>query len=454
MFDKFKEIESNYDVENIRYRGEQVWSYLRTVYYWKSLENVTNEYANLRKENFITKLFKYIKQSFYGFSNWFQTYDYFVFAPTELRILNNNQYIDKSFEKIMEMLGYDNCLYIDQSNQEYIPIKKTPTLHIVSGRILTFSMALMTRISKLIFLRKKEIRILDEINKREKLKVDYPQIVIRFDIEKRIYKLFLNLYTPKVIFINCYYSNQSLVKAASELNIKVIEVQHGQIGENHFAYHLNKKLDNSFFPDILLTFSEYDKSMVERSQNNPFNKVVAVGRYALELIKAETIPQSLLEITKQYDKTVSISTQYTLESELAEFIKNIAKTNNNIGFLLSLRHFNKNYYDRFSMPSNVYLFKGEFSCYDILKVSDMHMTGYSTCAIEALFFKKKSILININNMAFKTMGNIKSENIYIIETEEEFQSIIKRDYVEEIDIIYANDYITNIRDFMYTNMNV
>lgn len=454
MFDKFKGIESNYSVEKIQYKGEQIWSYLRSAYYWKSLEEITREYTNTKKENIILILFKYLKQSFYGFKNWFKVYDYLVFGTTELRILNKNKYIDKSFEKIMEMVGYDKCLYIDQPSQNHMPIEKIPTNHIVSEKILLLFMALTTRVSKIFILNGIKISILEEINKKENLKVDYQQIIKRFNIEKRIYKLLLIFYNPKAIFINCYYCKQSLVKAASELNIKVIEVQHGQIGNSHFAYNLNKKLDNSFFPDILLTFGEYDKSMVERSQNNPFNKVVAVGRYSLELIKAETIPQSLLEITKQYVKTVSVSTQYTLESELAEFIKNIAKTNNNIGFLFSLRHFDKNYYDRFSLPSNVHLFKGKFSCYDLLKASDMHMTCYSTCGIETIFFKKKSILVNINNMAFKIMGNIKSENIYIIETEEEFQGIINRDYVEEIDIIYANDYITNIREFIDTNINV
>ena len=60
MFDIFKELEKNYSVEDIYYKNEQVWAYLRNTYFNHTIKHVTTDYSNSKKENFFKKLYKMI----------------------------------------------------------------------------------------------------------------------------------------------------------------------------------------------------------------------------------------------------------------------------------------------------------------------------------------------------------------------------------------------------------
>jgi hypothetical protein len=148
------------------------------------------------------------------------------------------------------------------------------------------------------------------------------------------------------------------------------------------------------------------------------------------------VPKELKQLAKKYDKVVSISTQYTVEKELAIFIKNVAEMKTNIGFFFSLRHYDKAFYEQFEMPKNVKFFYKEYSCYDILKASDYHCTVYSTCAQEAEYFNKVVIMANIDNMSNKFIEIKGSDNMYIVDNANSFIDILNKSYKEEKNIFY------------------
>ncbi len=449
MTEKFKSIEANYDVENIRYRGEQVWSYLRTAYYWKSLENVTNEYSNSKKESFLKKLYKMIKQSCYGFKSWFKRYDNLVFSDVGERININNQYIDKSFERLSELENKDEFLFIESTSEYHYSRNKVPTKNIVSYSMILLIFGFIIKLQSLFVKKIITIDQLEQINKENDLNVNYQKIILDFALRKNLMKIMFKIYRPKVIYLICYYCKETIIKAAKELNIQVIEVQHGLIGANHFAYNLNKELSTLFFPDILLTFGKHDKYILEHNKFKIYKNIYSVGSYGLELIKTIDTSLELIEIISNYHLSISVSTQYTVEDTLAEFIKVTAASNPNICFLLSLRQYDQKYYEKFDLPKNVYLFKDNYSCYEIIKSCDIHLTAYSTCAIEALFFIKKVILVDINGYASKFINSNISNSLYFIQNQIEFNEAICSKILHDDVSFYKSNYDENISLFLH-----
>ncbi len=448
MFNTFKNIESTYDVENISYKGEQVWAYLRNHYFAETIKSITTTYNDKNKSIFFRKGLGIVQKSLYGFGHWFRSYEYLVFSSS-----NNRQYIDgnyreKSFEKMMEIVGQDKFLLIEEASTAYYPKKLVPTKHIVSRNLLSLFSSLLTRTVTPFYKQDISIKLLDAMNDNENCKVDYQSIIIRFIIVKNFMKFFLKIYKPKVIFVSCYYGKQEIIKAAHELNIKVVEAQHGMIGSKHFAYNLNKKLQSAYFPDVLLSYGTYEKCIIEQNKNNPFTQIYALGSDALEQILQESIPKDLQGLVSKYRYSLSVSTQYTVEEEVALFVKSLALKHKDVCFMFSLRHFEKVYYEKLDLPKNIYLFKGEFSCYDILRVSNAHLSAYSTCALEALFFDKKSILYNIHNLATQIMGEITNENLYIIENENDFTKIYDKSLKEKQNELYKKNYEKNIKKFI------
>ena len=447
MYHKVKEIEHNYDVENIRYKGSYVWAYLRLSYYWKSIEEITCKSENKKKTFFIINWIQYFKKAFYGFFNWFHSYEYLFFSDTQERISFKNNYVDKSFEEIINNLGNEKCLCIDTPNPEHLSIDKIKN-NIVSHAMLKIIISISSKLSSIFNKVSINIKLLDTICTNENLYVDYALLIKRFDITVKCYTLLFKIYKPKAIFISCYYCNQAIIKAANDLNIETIEMQHGNIGDSHTAYNFYCNADKSFYPSTLLTYGEYDKNILSKSQYTPFENIVPVGNYNLELIEEQNISSELLALVSAYKTVVSISTQYIVEEKMAKFMKQVAIENEDTVFLFSLRHFSKSFYKQFDMPKNVFLFKGEYSCYEILRVSSIHMTCSSTCATEAFFFRKKIILVDIDELAIKSsFGSMNTSNISIIRDVEEFVKLDKK-YQDVENNFYVYEYSKRIESWV------
>lgn len=113
---------------------------------------------------------------------------------------------------------------------------------------------------------------------------NYPNIYSQselsyWDYFNRIYynciRLFLKITKCKLIAVNCgSYGEISapLIKAAHDLHIKVIEMQHGAITSEHAAYHADdfivKDLEYStYLPDSLYTFGKYWSRNIDWNYN-------------------------------------------------------------------------------------------------------------------------------------------------------------------------------------------
>lgn len=415
MVEKFEHIEKTYPVEKIIINNDYIWGYLRTSYFWKIFEDNSiqqQDYIKSKKKTFFQFSIFAISQSLYGLRNWFRSYEYIFFCDSDAKICIDGLWREKRFSRLIHYLQSDKCLYVENPISKHKAKDKIDIQYIVSKNIIKLIGFISLKFTKKSNL---TIDVLDKINNNEQVILDYNILITRFNLSVKIYTILFKIYKPKIIFVSCYESDQAILKAAHILGIKTVEMQHGVIGRKHFAYNMDKKFDVSFFPDELLTFGQYDKNIICNKPFSPYKQVHVVGSYALELLNSIPISKRLKALTEKYTKTISVSTQYTVEEKLAEYLKYFAKENENIGIFFSLRHYDKEYYKKYNFPDNIHLFYEDISCYEILNACDIHVTGNSTCGVEALTFKKVSIMIDFDNITKEYYDDIINNNLYIVD---------------------------------------
>lgn len=108
--------------------------------------------------------------------------------------------------------------------------------------------------------------------------------VLNFHKRTDFYHRFLKWKKPKLIFLEdaSYGSRLFILLNAKKLNIPVVELQHGFINEEHFAYRLGSGIENDdlnklFYPDYYFAYGKFWAESI----NIP-SKVVIIGNPYLE----------------------------------------------------------------------------------------------------------------------------------------------------------------------------
>ncbi|HEX6891888.1 MAG TPA: hypothetical protein VF141_14375 [Chryseolinea sp.] len=118
--------------------------------------------------------------------------------------------------------------------------------------------------------------------------------VLKYISSRRLYRSFITSKRPKVIFLEdaSYGNNAPILLAAKDNNIKVIELQHGFINNEHIAYNLGSGIADvsemgRYFPDYFFAYGRFWSNSINIpstriSIGNPFltqsvNKFESVG---------------------------------------------------------------------------------------------------------------------------------------------------------------------------------
>jgi len=454
-----KEIEGKYPVDTILVNGEQVWPYLRVAYdlqYVKQMSSQKGERPLWPGLSFLEKL-KRLPNILYGIRNWLGKYDYIAVSSTGERRLIGGKYFNRLLDPVIDKLGRDKVLYIE------IPI---PSLHriesIYTSKVVCYDvLELLAMIAESLTLKRYKIKnesILENINKEYDLSVDYLKVIKRFYARRMVFSLLFRMSKPKVVLLSCYYGVlQSAIKAAKDSGAKVIEFQHGSIGDAHPEYNVYAELDKSYFPDYLAVFGKKDLETLSNSRFIQPQHVYPVGSFYIEYVKTNHIPnENLVQRLKNYRVTIGITLAITAESWVIEFVCQAAVLDRDICYLLIPRHPQEEHYSSFELPDNVMIVKDE-NFYELMMLADFHATVYSTCAIEAPSLGVQNILINLDGLSKRFYGNILSDSrvTRFVDTPQEFVRTansferLDRDTIVELnkDLIAVN-YEENIRELL------
>ena len=196
------------------------------------------------------------------------------------------------------------------------------------------------------------------------------------------------------------------IKALKELNIPVIEMQHGVINSSHHAYNLYRDFGNNLFPDYLLTYGPKELEVFRGSNYfiNPTH-VFPVGYYFLEATnKFANTSEYEQKLRQRYKMIVVFSLQDPFEAYTFEFLEKTAALNPGICYLLVPRNADKTY-PEIEGKENMFI-ERNLNIYECLKIADFHATINSTCAIESLFFGVPNVLYDFKNWASDYYGEI------------------------------------------------
>lgn len=457
MINKLKDIEREYNVEKIVCNKIKIWPYLRLFIADKLLNNKKKIKEIKKQVTFIEKI-KILKLSFYGIINIFKKTDSILFATSKERKLLDGKYISKNIYLFYKYLK--KPLLIEHP-YDLIHYKRGD---IVEKRIisLSFFMVLAKIVSKVI---SKSLiisgeSIFDNICKRYAITIDLYKVSIDYLSFYYVYKIFFFVKKPKQIIISVYYGYGPVTKAARDLGIKVIEIQHGIIHEHHEAYCIFKNIDENFYPNIFLGFGEKDKKMlIEKNINYNLENIAVVGNYYLDILSNK---EALFNIKKynNFKYIVSFSSSLDDESYELSFLSKAASLDEKILYLFIPRRKIKEKYLKFQSKNLIIV--EDLNCNEIINISGMHLTNNSTCALEAVFCGLKNIYIDLeDDTRFINKELNEFNNLFFrVRTEQELVEMINVEYstkVNKIDLenfknfYYKKDTEKNIIDFLIKN---
>ncbi|GEM_PF-1634375 len=389
--------------------------------------------------NYILNNLKRFVNILYGFNYLFRKYKYVIFTSTlENRLIDDRQ-INKLFEPFINNVDSENVLIIET------PLK---TFHYKRSELKyknTVSSQFFKSFGDLILFFNKKIRqknlkienesLFKEIQNNFGFKTNYRSHISH--ILKLIYtlKIFYKIWKPRAILLSCYYIdlNYAAIYTAKINGIKTIEFQHGIINENHLAYNIEIKMDDSFFPDYFLSFGNYFSSKIDNGNFIDKKRIIPIGSYYLNYIKneyvlGESIKIQIDKFKKKYKYIVAFTSQWTVEAKSIDFLKKVLSISDQILIIYIPRYLNKDY-SSFDLPESLILMQSissKLDAYKVMKFSDIHSTVYSTCAFEAIALEKPNLLLNIDNLSKIHLNDLIKLNVntYCVDSPEEFVNII------------------------------
>lgn len=421
-----EEIERKYPVETITENGWQLWPYLRVCFYFHMVEQLTknNQKPGAAKARLLLRT---MRNCGYGIKNWFGQCDYLVFSDTlELKNMHN-LYTNRRINYILECLGEEKTLYVEIPRSKHYPQKCIKGRRIVSCSLLTLFAALLKRIRKCPVVHSNSV--FEAIKQEYHLDSNYPNLLKSFFSQYTVLRLVYKIYRPKLVIVSDHYTNIVFVKAAKDAGIRVVEAQHGNIGENHFAYYSPLNLDPSYYPDFLLAMGENEQIWLKK--HGLIKKVIPVGEYYLEYM-TENFQENknLAALITNYKYSVGISLQWTIEDETIAFINQCANLDENILYILIPREQLRNQ-RILNLPENI-VFGNTFggttlNFQEIILHCSFHATVYSSCALEAPSLGKQNIMIDLHGLSREYFGKIlaHSETTKFVETPEQFVQCVK-----------------------------
>tara|TARA_Y100000768_G_scaffold386098_1_gene373706 strand:- start:9718 stop:11034 length:1317 start_codon:yes stop_codon:yes gene_type:complete len=376
-----REIEYQYDVEKIVSNNIPIWQFLRNI--------ISDQPGDVKKINNLKKVYYLIKNKNWGNYRVSKKYKYVLFTDLREEVLENNQRFDKTSQNLIDLIVDDSIVVVNPSgkihphtsNYKYNHMSTSFFHYIRWKRGLVGSTKIENKNDLHLILKKYHIDI--DVNYYNRLFFTYVDI----------FSNWLKDVSPKAVFINCYYSlfHQALIFACKQKKITCIEIQHGLISNFHIQYSPKKFIGNHTMPNFLLSYNDYVKTLTNKNYIKPEN-IVPVGHYYLEKkIKDKCKNHSLT--SDKYKKIIVVSTQNSLQKELIQKIEDVAKIKGNVLFIIKTRDNRQvtSIYKNIKTSSQ--------NIYSLIKKADMHISCYSTVALEASMMGTPTILININNMA-------------------------------------------------------
>ena len=482
--EKIEYIENRFPVENWLINDFHIWPFLRLSIY--------NLYL-CRKSNFTTNNNPAIINKFKEFIFSILHAIIFEFKPLNAEVLTlgftsdyalvNNKY----FNRYLDYFNYKfkssgiRILPLEIESKNIPFNSKSSSINISNSfKINVFILTIYLRIKNKIF--KKNYADLNGFDEllvylvKEGLKVDsITKNSLEFDLiyrqaELSYFKRLLRRVKPQLIIVSYFLdrANNTLIAAGKQYGIKTMEIQHGIAGSVHSAYFKWTKFPRkgyAVFPDVFWTWGLSEASAIHSwNFSNTNYKLITIpgGNVWLEAWRENLLEDfgiSVLKYSKLVDKNefnILLTLQLpTIPEIFLELIKDSPKHYKwwiriHPSLMSDFR-----YYDSiFSNMTDKVDFKNasEYPLFSILPNVNLHVTDFSSVAIEAAQFGVKTIFVS-EDSAWLFRSFIPTEFIGICENSKDFLAISRKLYSKSnFDFSTTKDSSANLGFSILTNI--
>jgi hypothetical protein len=426
LFNEFIKFERKYDVFSLKTKSNIYWwDIVRFSIYYELRNTLVIKYSDqqvgMNQKNPILILKKIGKDIFYLFKSLFFKRKSLFFLCSRSKN-NADVNIDIIANKFLKVIPSNESFIIEtvfDANTEY-------------SSYSNIFLIIIRKIKKL-KLEKINFDINRLLNSHFETSVDFYTIVQKclhnYTLEYKNYIWLLRLVKPQYCFVIQNGIQKALFSAAKDLNIKCIELQHGQINNFHIAYSYSNKIDYSHlksFPNILFTFSDFWNKV-----NYPVNEKISMG-----------VDNNPFEVENIITKDIAFIFSNSYAENLLSFLKKLApqfenkiyvklhpKQNNGIEYL-------KKELAEFKNIKLIYM--GKTMDETLSLVSSIVMIQ-STVIYEALQKNKKVFLYKKQDYA--TQSDVfDNPNVYLIDSVEEFITYKDELFKNQNKISYFDDF--------------
>lgn len=437
--EKVFELENKYPIEQWNIAGIDIWPILRSsighALYKESLgeaprksskiQNLRRRYTtqHLKTLNVI-KLVKgiatliYLRRSIRKYDTLISTHSK---LNTKLGIYSYNRIAD-SFEIILKR-KYGNRVLILNANIE----KKEINSYNEKNKILINNLSfLASTISKVRFHFKNTTTHLSHFEEfcKEPLIADFKinintliQTALYIKTLSGIYSSILKSNNVKGVYCTVYYEhfNFAIIHAANALGIPTYDIQHGVAGNAHMNYGLKRRIPQNGFnilPSSFLCWDEASYNTIRNWSNNNYTPIIS-GNPWIDLWSDNTIPKLFnLELPNDFNRVIThsfvilFSLQNTKKSIPEEFV-NLLREELGCTVLFRLHPSQNNiielteFLDSQGLKNKVFIKEPtQIPLNLILPKIDLHITLFSSVALEAAYFNKPTLFLDHKGLDF------------------------------------------------------
>ncbi|MCX7697959.1 MAG: hypothetical protein N2114_00635 [Candidatus Goldbacteria bacterium] len=384
---------------------------LFTYIFFHVLKNLTHVAKNFKKEE--SQLSPFSVDTLF-FSNNIR------FLKSKDR-LNNYQYQPFLFSKIASIINKDRTVHLTGRLPQEIKKQNYTFNYIEYSKCNYLKNNVFT---KKHFSLRKELKFIFNKLKRSGLfsDLDIKNIGIAFQkflYEYTIYSQILNKYpSVKIIIIEQHYHNESLIYAAKERGIRIIELQHGIISTKDIFYvfpaQVKPFVHKALFPDEIFVFGNYWRKILLNGCEFNDNNIHVIGDFTSQLKELDSLVndteiESIIKF-KEHNNIILITTQTFMHSIYCTYVEKLSEILNSKypdWKIIVKIHPNesKDLYHSLLKLSNVYI-TDYFNLHFLFSLTNIHISVYSTTLFEALKYP------NIKNFTLEsTIANDYREEI-------------------------------------------
>jgi len=419
--DGLNRIEEKINTSKFIYNNENIWPIYRNVIGWQLAVDTftltdTKKTKNINKLNII----KFFLIDIFKFFCFFKRYDAVYFSSSDDYRTVDGQQINRLTNSFHAQKNYLRVLEIQSGNC----IIKASTFDNIDYISSTSLLILRKLLAKLIWVRTIEADSIEEELRKNHVSLKSGLILKEYLASKVVYGWIYKLIKPKIVITTCY-SHMYAIKFANDFKISTLEFQHGKI-DGHFAYSIENKINPWFYPNSIALFGERDKKYLEKMHYISNTKNIHVVGNALVDYYCSKENNLIDTLRMEYTDIIAVTLQWTVFNEVIRYVKEQAKSNKNYCFILIPR--NKEDLETYVIDEdNIKLFL-DVNCYEIVTNCDYHMTVYSSCALETPSLGVKNILLNLEGMSRKSLGNIIDERsfYFLLEPNQNISDIVNQ----------------------------